>query len=406
MTSIPTSSTTSTNLPPDLPRHECPKCHEADFIVASDAMCMDPWHEWEFNSIQGKGAYMEGQYRKSADTFLDIYKQSDPKTFLLRYLYLYLHGLITAAYGLRTMEDIREMKEIEKNESEAFIDRMQCAIFQGISLCDFNDYDGAATRLLRALELGELARKDPVYIKSFVLRPNTERMSFGSEDDLITSLMNRVGWSPVDDEIKGIEEVARAGLCELSTLFRNVTIRYLVPYQGFLLEGESIRGGEDWRKGNVFCKKVLDMPVSGIMRCAGCHAVKFRPQTSARDPSGSPINVVVNVDINLRKCTKCLRVAYCSTKCQSGHWKHGGHRERCREPDDFANGDVVVLKGLENQTDMNGMIGEVVGKAADKGDGIVRYQFFNFAVTRRSRTMVVKSGNMVLKVAAEDVSGM
>lgn len=39
-----------------------------------------------------------------------------------------------------------------------------------------------------------------------------------------------------------------------------------------------------------------------------------------------------NVGPHLKQCGKCTSVSYCNKKCQTVHWKEGGHRKICKKP--------------------------------------------------------------------------
>lgn len=38
-----------------------------------------------------------------------------------------------------------------------------------------------------------------------------------------------------------------------------------------------------------------------------------------------------NPAVQLRKCSACRAVAYCSVECQRQHWNRGGHKQQCTQ---------------------------------------------------------------------------
>ena len=44
-----------------------------------------------------------------------------------------------------------------------------------------------------------------------------------------------------------------------------------------------------------------------------------------------PCKTKPSEDVTLSRCSRCLGVWYCSKKCQTIHWKEGGHKECCNK---------------------------------------------------------------------------
>ena len=53
----------------------------------------------------------------------------------------------------------------------------------------------------------------------------------------------------------------------------------------------------------------------------------------------------------LKRCSACKKMYYCSAECQLHHWRHGGHKEGCKDiqemnaafaPDAHQGGDEVA----------------------------------------------------------------
>ncbi|KAI9346939.1 hypothetical protein BDR26DRAFT_89628 [Obelidium mucronatum] len=60
----------------------------------------------------------------------------------------------------------------------------------------------------------------------------------------------------------------------------------------------------------------------------------------------------------LKKCQGCQDVSYCSRECQKQAWKPS-HKNYCRDISVLKAGDIVRLRGLKAQADLNGHLYEI-----------------------------------------------
>lgn len=67
-----------------------------------------------------------------------------------------------------------------------------------------------------------------------------------------------------------------------------------------------------------------------------------------------------NDGIELKVCSKCKMVSYCSLECQKKDWKL--HKSQCKAPNEFKDGDLVICHGLKSN-DYNGNVLQVYGDA-------------------------------------------
>ena len=61
----------------------------------------------------------------------------------------------------------------------------------------------------------------------------------------------------------------------------------------------------------------------------------------------------------LKTCSRCKSAYYCTVDCQKRAWK-AGHKHHCREPNQIEVGDIMTLRGLETNPDMNGRLFRVL----------------------------------------------
>ena len=66
--------------------------------------------------------------------------------------------------------------------------------------------------------------------------------------------------------------------------------------------------GQEWLPSNM---RTLTLNITALemQGCAGCQ----------------------HEGVQLRKCSACKAVAYCSRQCQVRHWKQGGHKQACAQ---------------------------------------------------------------------------
>ncbi|KAJ3277437.1 hypothetical protein HDU76_010365 [Blyttiomyces sp. JEL0837] len=93
---------------------------------------------------------------------------------------------------------------------------------------------------------------------------------------------------------------------------------------------------QDYVLGKCVLEKVVQW-----LECANYHIRRF----PAYDENAE---LPFQEQANLKRCSKCKRVAYCGTECQKQHWSVGGHKRVCRAPGDLRVGDLVQIKGLSD----------------------------------------------------------
>ena len=81
----------------------------------------------------------------------------------------------------------------------------------------------------------------------------------------------------------------------------------------------------------------------------------------------------------LKRCGACRTAYYCSSQCQQEAWR-AGHKQACRKPGMFREGDMVLLHGLVNRPELNGSVRVIVGPT--EGERIVTNIIGGDAATR------------------------
>jgi hypothetical protein len=89
----------------------------------------------------------------------------------------------------------------------------------------------------------------------------------------------------------------------------------------------------------------------------------------------------------LATCSRCKLAFYCSSECQKKAW-YAGHKQACRKKGQIELGDVMVLQGLSNRTDLNGRFVFVADKGTSQGKWLVR-------LTNADTPMSVSGKNLV-----------
>ena len=56
-----------------------------------------------------------------------------------------------------------------------------------------------------------------------------------------------------------------------------------------------------------------------------------RPKGQTHTATGVPCSGCGRLAFQLRKCSECRAVSYCSRECQVRHWKEGGHKRECTQ---------------------------------------------------------------------------
>lgn len=54
-------------------------------------------------------------------------------------------------------------------------------------------------------------------------------------------------------------------------------------------------------------------------------------------------------------CSRCKMAYYCSAACQKAQWK-AGHKQACRKPGDIREFDYMMMRGLQNKSELNGRL--------------------------------------------------
>jgi len=67
---------------------------------------------------------------------------------------------------------------------------------------------------------------------------------------------------------------------------------------------------------------------------------------------------------NFNACSRCQRAYYCSPECQRAAWK-SGHKKTCRKLDERNVGDIMHLRDLQERSELNGRLVELVAAVGE-----------------------------------------
>ncbi|KAJ3308438.1 hypothetical protein HDU76_003964 [Blyttiomyces sp. JEL0837] len=332
--------------------------------------------------------YNQGQHREAAAQLILLYNESYGSKFQLRYYVLVLYSNLVLLTKQVTAEDVKAIKEIEKDERQPLLERIWAAFVHGHFIRHrYRDFDGCTVKFTKMIDMCDKAVSDPVYMRSTVVaKHNLE----GSDT------FYSVATTTIRHMISQARSTAMENLVELQRPFKFATSPDvkgdLVYMDSFATESEDA----PWTRR---VKDLLDMPISSLAICARCQSSRF--VVGGTDGNGNPINITENEGLRLKRCAKCVRVAYCSAKCQKDDWNMGGHKDSCRQAGDFRRHDIIMLKGLEGKAVMNGLVGVVLEKVPVREDGIARYGAFMFGPELSKASIIVKAHNMTLKILRE-----
>ncbi|KAJ3307914.1 hypothetical protein HDU76_004268, partial [Blyttiomyces sp. JEL0837] len=262
---------------------------------------------------------------------------SNQHEFPQRFFLLFKYAEILLDPYVFNQLDFYEMFQIEDNESNSLLDRMQAIRNANMFFFREKDYDAIVFREFKILQLCKVIRKDENLM----------------EEKMLTYPMSS------DYELIGHEKKSRK-----QAFFATVE-RPLKDLRNSLNDLWKVDPG---RNVSRLFKYALDNPVSQLTRCACCKAMVVVPAGEGRfEPDGFPLKV--------------------------DDWKKGGHKEECRRPGEFRYGDLVMLKGLKTNLEVNGSMGVVFNMVSSQ-DEAVKYSVFNFIQKEKG---LVYAQNMALK---------
>ncbi|KAJ3328195.1 hypothetical protein HDU76_010423 [Blyttiomyces sp. JEL0837] len=374
----------------------CPTCHKLDpaRLEPDQTRCNHEWHTWF--ELQRKAAthFQQKDFRKAADILLQLYNESDPTTFQPRYHCLSVYNRLLTWDNIRTDQDITILKENETKTQLPMVYRIENACTQGNILCCESDYDAAVHRFLRALDLLVEGESDETNMNSWLIGPPTFKIdenicpSEETDSNDLTNLVSFMTRLTVKQALQQLRFQIMGSIAELQRPLKFAEIPFIKPHVDVLQELVQACDDSEWKR---YYRQMLDRDISLLLECSCCKNTVVTVLLGAtgrkpvRDQDGYIRMVATNQNrMKLKRCSKCKKVAYCSTECQKNDWI--AHKKVCRAFDEFHQGDIVKIRGAADPGgDLNGSIGEIVGvEVTEEGgdpvrDGkflVVRYGWF------------------------------
>ncbi|KAJ3287316.1 hypothetical protein HDU76_007840 [Blyttiomyces sp. JEL0837] len=323
--------------------------------------CDHPWHDLQQLS-------RERNSRDAAELSLQLFLDGDPRIQGFHLFCLRQYVQILLQFIDYSSSDLSKLRAIESNSSIGMVYRIVAA--DAIACLNLLrvDVDNAAVYLFRSLTLCEEGKKQQQLSMINKSQRPTDRSKFnmnvtneGKSYDFILIQHNSAGKKEYvcgrrtfDSLFEDMATTARGLLATLyggqfydfheNLIQFKVMASLIEPKLADVLKTtNNLRPSREQleESDSIIAKCMLQIVVLWL-ECANCHVQRFVLYKN----SSTPGHEIVKDQVTLRRCSKCKRVAYCSTDCQKQHWNQGGHKHVCRAPDDYRVGDIVLLRGL------------------------------------------------------------
>ncbi|KAJ3333810.1 hypothetical protein HDU76_003287 [Blyttiomyces sp. JEL0837] len=184
-----------------------------------------------------------------------------------------------------------------------------------------------------------MAIADEAYMKTHVL---TSPQDADILNDPKVNLVVFMVKTDVERLVHGIRNTTMRFLAELQAPLKDAMIVYIKEEKDHIIEWMGRCNDEKWKR---FYRDLLDAPISRVLKCAFCNAARFVALGEGPQPRQEG-GYLKNVTVNENK----------------RDWKRdGGHKTTCRDVDEILVGDVVMVRNMDPNIDVNGSICEVIG---------------------------------------------
>ncbi|KAJ3321714.1 hypothetical protein HDU76_014037 [Blyttiomyces sp. JEL0837] len=296
---------------------------------------------------------------------------------------MYGDGLVAIDEVQLTLNDLKNLREIENDERQPLLDRIRASYTRAEVLTRLCEFGASAAQYEKTLDLIWMTAKDIEYLHSFVVNPFIDYANyvFGVASLRMTTVLYLVS------------EIAKLVLVRLVASPYDWEDMPKFKYVTELAKKYLELGNGPCPSISRVVKMLLKWPVAGTMMCATCRMIRYIvDDTQAID---------IMMIHKLERCAKCKWVAYCSHGCQLLHWTVRGHRRVCRAPDDIRVGDIIMLKGLLTDVKMNGEVGRVVKKLSKSEGEPAQFVVLTCGALGSVAEMVLPARNLAVKIPAE-----
>ncbi|KAJ3331485.1 hypothetical protein HDU76_003042 [Blyttiomyces sp. JEL0837] len=293
-------------------------------------------------------------HHEASHEFLKAFITSQNSVPEWKLRFLSLQGY-TGAIDKLTIKQLKDdgvletLKMIEGDLDEAVWIRGQAMLTKSLVMWNLGDLEGACVEYLKLVDLVD------GYFASQSIEHN------GEKKVLWTPRSKPAGTAPIESPV---DEVLKE--------FKVFSIQNLKFFSGpnSCVYREKVDDGYEPKPSNTYIpgsatprdraliQRALKLPAVLSLCCAACGKKR---EFDDKEKGNKDVNVAI------RRCSRCQRVAYCSKECQTQHWNEGRHKRVCRGPKDFKRGDVVTLWGIGisekvDGDDADSVIGQVSGR--------------------------------------------
>ncbi|KAJ3278342.1 hypothetical protein HDU76_009937 [Blyttiomyces sp. JEL0837] len=279
-------------------------------------------------------------HRKIADTLLAGYqKPGCSKHCPIVFTFLQNYNIaIDSLPRSQITKDLAFMKNLATDKSKPLHHRCDVIYRLGLLAMDLPDHEEAAYQFQQVLKMMDGATEDE--LEEMTVWQNTNRQWESTVDVLFKS------WYIPN-------------ICDNLTSFLQPGSSQMYRFWNYASGNEAVGDNIGGRKKKIIikmnmptstmlsakyvpiCKRIYEKAAVNTLHCSMC----LKRKKVINEDSW---NCEENKRLELKRCSRCKRVAYCSTQCQAKHWKlddgnGGGHKASCRAPGVFKKGDIVSV---------------------------------------------------------------
>lgn len=242
---------------------------------------------------------------------------------------------------------------VAKDETEAAVIRAQAYFTLGLLRWQMGDREGAARHYRRAVAVAVNAPEDE--LRGSVMLPNAATMQYGLEP-----VRNHL-WDTAqsaEDNLAILEQRAACKLQQTAPVPRvgsQPDPQRLISRVSVNFDGSTL----------ITLKELHDLERVVGSDCSHCGR--------QRAPGAE-----------LKVCSRCRKAFYCDMACQKAAWKT--HKKVCRKLGDLVAGDLVVVNGLPDDDELNGLVVVVLGPTGPESPGLWEVATSNSECRRPSAT--------------------
>lgn len=288
-------------------------------------------------STQAVEAFQRGNYRESANKYLEAFEASPSKWAENRWHIF--HGytsILQEEYFAATEQDFQALEKVVKDKSEVNLYRVEAAFTSGLLYFIANSREEAAAFYRDAIKLADTApeKERKRMVTATITTP---------DGNAVTGVGPRLVGEIIDDIRKRANDNLK--------IMEGKNVARIPPQQAPRMRSDGTALPPAARKTRISFGPLgtsLTQEQAGRMLSVGgeeCdQCKKTREELSLT---------------HLDTCSRCKRAYYCGKDCQTKAWK-AGHKRACRAPREVKPRDYVRLNGIQSIPEMNGEIVQVI----------------------------------------------